>query len=67
MEIYKIVIINYSDRQNLNDQIVELFPEYNFFEKNSAGGFNLFPGNTSTIYGYSDENKIVLESQILEF
>ena len=53
----------------LNDQMTELFPEYSFFEKGTAGGFDLFPGNKSKIYGFSDENNIVLgsSSEIMEF
>lgn len=49
--------------------MIELFPEYIFFEKGTAGGFDLFPGNKSTIYGFSDESNIVLGPtvEILEF
>lgn len=49
--------------------MTELFPEYSFFEKGTAGGFDLFPGNKSKIYGFSDENNIVLgsSSEIMEF
>ena len=66
---FDIVILNYSDKKTLNDQMIELFPEYIFFEKGTAGGFDLFPGNSSKIYGYSDENNIILgpSVEIMEF
>lgn len=66
---FNIVILSYSDKKTLNDQMMELFPEYIFFEKETAGGFDLFPGNSSKIYGYSDENNIILgsSSEIMEF
>ncbi len=66
---FKLIILNFSDRLTFNEQIKELFPEYNFFEKERAGGFNMFPGMKNSIYGYSDENDIILGSStvILEF
>lgn len=65
---FDIVILNYSKRKTLKEQIIELFPEYIFLKKkNKAGGFNLFPGNTSSIYGFSDEKNIIIASPILEF
>lgn len=66
---FSIVILAYSDKQTLEEQMLDLFPEFNFFEQNSAGGFNLFPGNKYTIYGFSDEQYIYLgdSSNILEF
>lgn len=66
---FKLVILNFSDQLTLNAQIEELFPEYDFFQKDHAGGFNMFPGMKNSIYGYSDENDIILGSStvILEF
>ena len=66
---FDIVILGYSDKKILNDQMIELFPEYIFFEKGTASGFDLFPGNKSTIYGFSDESNIILGPtvEILEF
>ena len=66
---FNIVVLSYSDKKTLNDQMTELFPEYSFFEKGTVGGFDLFPGNKSKIYGFSDENNIVLgsSSEIMEF
>ena len=66
---FKLVILNFSDKLTFNEQIKELFPEYNFFEKEYAGGFNMFPGMKNSIYGYSDENDIILGSStvVLEF
>ena len=66
---FKLIILNFSDRLTFNEQIKELFPEYNFFEKDRAGGFNMFPGMKNSIYGYSDESDIILGSStvVLEF
>jgi hypothetical protein len=66
---FKLIILNFSDKSTFNEQIKELFPEYNFFEKDHAGGFNMFPGMKNSIYGYSDENDIILGSSavVLEF
>jgi len=66
---FKLAILNFSDQLTLNEQIKELFPEYDFFEKDRAGGFNMFPGMKNSIYGYSDENDIILGSStvVLEF
>lgn len=64
---FDLSIINYSQMKTFNEQMQELFPEYTFFKKNSAGGFNLFPGMIHTIYGFSSENDIIPESVILEF
>lgn len=66
---FDIQIINLSNKMTFKEQMQELFPEYNFFEKDSAGGFNLFPGMINTVYGYSDESEIIMgaSSPILEF
>jgi hypothetical protein len=64
---FNLVILNYSDKRTITEQFIELFPDYNFLEENCSGGFNLFPGMTNTIYGFSDENFIYPESTILEF
>jgi hypothetical protein len=66
---FKLIILNFSDGLTFNEQIKELFPEYNFFEKECAVGFNMFPGMKNSIYGYSDENDIILGSStvVLEF
>ena len=51
----------------LNEQIEELFPEYNFFEKEHAGGFNMFPGMKNSVYGYSDEELDKKVSEVMEY
>lgn len=66
---FNINILGKSNKETVEEQLQELFPEYNFFEENAAGGFNLFPGVKNSIYGFSDESHIILgnNSQIIEF